>query len=77
MAEGHDGKVQFCKCDVMSWEVQVEMFKAATAKSPGKSCDVVIANAGVSGLDGLFKMDGTDFAAESVSAKRGADAIHD
>ena len=51
-------KVHFCKCDVLNWDDQVAMFKAAVANSPSKSCDVVIANAGVAGQDGLAKLDG-------------------
>jgi len=37
----------FVQCDTRSWEDQVRMFEAAISKSPGKSVDVVIANAGV------------------------------
>ncbi|PGH05247.1 hypothetical protein AJ79_06858 [Helicocarpus griseus UAMH5409] len=48
------GKAQFVKCDVRSWEEQVLMFETAAAKSPSKSCDIVIANAGRAGPDGLF-----------------------
>jgi len=57
LAKEHEGKVQFCKCDVVNWEDQVAMFKAAVANSPSKSCDVVIANAGVGGHDDLAKLD--------------------
>jgi hypothetical protein len=34
------------------------MFKQAVAKSPDKSCDIVIANAGVSGPDELYALEG-------------------
>jgi hypothetical protein len=34
------------------------MFKQAVANSPDKSCDIVIANAGVSGADELFALEG-------------------
>jgi hypothetical protein len=34
------------------------MFKQAVADSPDKSCDIVIANAGVSGADELFALEG-------------------
>lgn len=43
--------VVFSKCDVTSWEDQVELFKFAKAKSPSGGIDVVIANAGVYGPD--------------------------
>lgn len=50
--------VQFVKCDTTSWTDQLHMFKQAVANSPDKSCDVVIANAGVSGADELFALEG-------------------
>ena len=53
-----DRNVQFFKCDTTSWNDQLHMFKQAVAKSPGKSCDIVIANAGVSGADELFALEG-------------------
>jgi hypothetical protein len=34
------------------------MFKAAIQGSPGKSCDIVMANAGVSGPDPVFNVGG-------------------
>ncbi len=34
------------------------MFKQAVANSPAKSCDIVIANAGVSGPDDVYAMEG-------------------
>ena len=37
------------------------MFKAAISKSPHHSCDIVIANAGVSGIDDVFKLDGSTY----------------
>lgn len=46
------------RCDVTSWEDQVAMFKAAVANSPEKSCDIVVANAGIGGEDSIFKFDG-------------------
>ncbi|KEF55110.1 uncharacterized protein A1O9_08763 [Exophiala aquamarina CBS 119918] len=39
--------VCFVKCDTRSWDDQVQMFESAVAKSPSKSVDIVIANAGV------------------------------
>jgi NAD(P)-dependent dehydrogenase (short-subunit alcohol dehydrogenase family) len=50
-------KVQFVKSDVTSWPSLVTLFKAAVANSPDKSVDIVIANAGVSGVDDVFKLD--------------------
>jgi len=49
--------VVYVKCDTRSWDDQLGMFKQAIAKSPAKSCDVVIANAGVSGADPLYALD--------------------
>ncbi|KAJ5718368.1 hypothetical protein N7488_004014 [Penicillium malachiteum] len=43
---------QFVKCDITSWEDQVALFEAALANSPHKSCDIVIANAGISRASG-------------------------
>lgn len=33
------------------------MFKAAIANSPSKGVDIVVANAGISGVDSMFKLD--------------------
>ena len=51
---------QFVKCDILQWEDQVTMFEEARNKSPNKSIDIVIANAGIGrGTgDSLFKLDG-------------------
>ncbi len=51
-------QAQFVKCNVTLWEDQVAVFKAAVANSPHKSCDIVVANAGVSGPDDVFQFDG-------------------
>ncbi|KAJ6024173.1 hypothetical protein N7540_004970 [Penicillium herquei] len=53
---------QFVKCNITSWEDQVAMFEAAIANSPHKSCDIVIANAGISRASGddLWPLDGTN-----------------
>ncbi|KAN0089650.1 short chain dehydrogenase reductase [Hyaloscypha variabilis] len=50
------GNVQFVKCDVRNWDDQVRMFEAAVSSSPHKSCDVVIANAGIVGADDLYQL---------------------
>ncbi|KAI0136170.1 short chain dehydrogenase reductase [Xylariales sp. AK1849] len=46
-------KAIFVECDVRNWDEQVAVFETATAASPFKSIDVVIANAGVVGADDL------------------------
>jgi len=56
--------VQFVKCDTRDWDQQVNLFKKAKASSPAKSCDVVIANAGVSGPDEIFASSGLEDATE-------------
>ncbi|KAE8310455.1 hypothetical protein BDV41DRAFT_590350 [Aspergillus transmontanensis] len=43
---------QFVKCNITSWDEQVSVFEAAIANSPSKSCDIVIANAGISRASG-------------------------
>ncbi|KAJ5993508.1 hypothetical protein N7451_009232 [Penicillium sp. IBT 35674x] len=43
---------QFIKCNITSWEEQVAMFEVAIKNSPYKSCDIVIANAGISRASG-------------------------
>jgi NAD(P)-dependent dehydrogenase (short-subunit alcohol dehydrogenase family) len=50
---------QYVRCDVTSWSDQAAMFKAAIEGSPNKSCDVVVANAGVSGPDPVYNVSGT------------------
>jgi len=47
---------QFIKCDVTNWDQQVEAFEVAMKNSPQKSCDIVIANAGILGHDGVFTL---------------------
>ncbi|OQU97178.1 hypothetical protein CLAIMM_03153 [Cladophialophora immunda] len=51
------GKAQFVKCDVTNWEQQVSAFEAAVQNSPHKSCDIVIANAGIVGSDDMSKLE--------------------
>ena len=48
---------QFVKCNVSIWEDQVALFKAAISNSPHKSCDIVVANAGISGPDPVYQLD--------------------
>lgn len=56
------------KCDVRDWSQQVAVFEAAVRNSPDKSCDIVIANAGVVGVDNLLNFQGPP--ASSYSATR-------
>ncbi|KAK5996385.1 5'-hydroxyaverantin dehydrogenase [Cladobotryum mycophilum] len=44
----------FVKVDVGSWDDQLQLFKTALAKSPSRSLDIVIANAGHSGRDPIY-----------------------
>ncbi|KAJ9605915.1 hypothetical protein H2200_009764 [Cladophialophora chaetospira] len=44
---GIGANVAFVKCDTRSWEDQIQVFETAYSKSPQKSVDIVIANAGV------------------------------
>lgn len=41
-----------------SWEDQLALFKLAISKSPRKSIDIVVANAGISGPDDVFTIEG-------------------
>jgi NAD(P)-dependent dehydrogenase (short-subunit alcohol dehydrogenase family) len=50
--------VQFVKCDTTSWEDQLNLFKSAVAASPAKSVDIVVANAGITGPDEIFELEG-------------------
>lgn len=48
-----DGEtVAFVKCDIRKWEDQIQLFETAKTKSPSRSVDVVIANAGISRSSG-------------------------
>lgn len=53
-------KVVFVKCDIRIWEDQIKLFETAKTRSPSKSVDVVIANAGISRSSGdsLWNLDG-------------------
>lgn len=51
-----DFSYQYLKCDVTSWQDQLAVFRAAIARSPQKSLDVVIANAGIGGNDSVFQL---------------------
>lgn len=47
-------KVAFVKCDTRVWEEQAVLFKTASERSPSRGVDIVLANAGISGLDPVF-----------------------
>jgi hypothetical protein len=44
---------------VTKWEDQVRLFEEARAFSPSQKIHYVIANAGITGHDDVFKFDGT------------------
>ena len=69
------GRAQFIPCDITNWDDQVRMFDASVANSPELSCDVVIANAGISRSSGdsLWKLDGTVSRDDSVQRRAVAD----
>lgn len=50
----------FVKCNITDWDGLVTLFETAKSKSPHKSVDVVIANAGISRSSGdsLWTLDG-------------------
>ncbi|KAH8695552.1 hypothetical protein BGW36DRAFT_463120 [Talaromyces proteolyticus] len=45
-------KVSFVQCDIREWDDLIRLFETAKTKSPCKSVDVVIANAGISRSSG-------------------------
>ncbi|KAL6243082.1 hypothetical protein RBB50_010182 [Rhinocladiella similis] len=47
-------------CDVTSWDDQLALFKLAISKSPQKTVDIVVANAGISGPDDVFSVEDTE-----------------
>ncbi|KAK4893569.1 hypothetical protein LTR27_008036 [Elasticomyces elasticus] len=51
---GGESKATFVKCDVLSWQDQLKLFKTAIERSPSKGVDIVLANAGISGQDDIF-----------------------
>lgn len=52
-----EDKAHFVHCDVLKWQDQLHLFLTALDKSPSKTIDIVIANAGISGLDDLASDD--------------------
>lgn len=61
-AELGPDKVLFVPGDVLVWQDQVKLFKTALEKSPSKTIDVVIANAGIGEIedDVLKQVEGSD-----------------
>lgn len=53
---------QCTKCSVTNWDDQVRALEAAVRNLRSKSCDIVIANAGVVGQDDMFTLEGKGFA---------------
>ncbi|KAI9708901.1 MAG: hypothetical protein M1828_002573 [Chrysothrix sp. TS-e1954] len=49
---GNDN-VHFVYCNVTDWQSQVNLFKEAAKLSPHGGIDIVVANAGIAGLDGF------------------------
>lgn len=47
-------QVQFVPTNVMMWEDQVNLFRKAIERSPSKSLDIVVSNAGISGKDPVW-----------------------
>ncbi|USW50069.1 Putative short-chain dehydrogenase/reductase SDR, NAD(P)-binding domain superfamily [Septoria linicola] len=47
--------VAFVQGDVLNWKDQTTLFKAALEKSPSKTIDIVIANAGIGGKDDVLE----------------------
>ena len=47
--------VHFFRCDVTDWQSQVEFFRHAVMLSPHGGIDVVVANAGVAGMEPLHE----------------------
>ena len=62
-------RVMFVRCNISEWDDQVRMFEKAIEASPNRSCDIVVANAGISRSSGdsLWKLDGKLYALEYLS----------
>lgn len=52
-----DDKVSFVHCNVLDWADQLRLFHTALKKSPSKTIDIVVANAGISSNDDLISDD--------------------
>jgi NAD(P)-dependent dehydrogenase (short-subunit alcohol dehydrogenase family) len=58
-------QVTFVPTNVTVWEDQVNLFKTAIARSPSKSLDIVVSNAGISGKDPVW-WDDSEFDGEPI-----------
>lgn len=47
----------FVQTDVTSWEEQLNACKVALTKSPSRTLDIFVANAGITTTDSLFEND--------------------
>ena len=45
----------FVQCNVTTWSDQVNLFKTAISRSPNKTVEIVVANAGISGADTVWR----------------------
>lgn len=52
-----EDQVSFVHCNVLKWQDQLHLFLTALKKSPSKTIDIVVANAGISGHDDLASDD--------------------
>lgn len=57
VSELGEGNVAFVPCNVLTWADQLSLFKTALSKSPSKTIDVVLANAGLNRVDEVFSQD--------------------
>lgn len=53
--ETKNDKIWFVACDVTNWDQQVNLFKEAVRLSPHGGIDVVVANAGIAGIEPLSR----------------------
>lgn len=54
-------RTTFVKCDVTSWEDQVNLFSEAENLSPSGKVHFVVPNAGIAPKDDVFSFDGMFF----------------
>ncbi|KFA76910.1 hypothetical protein S40288_06188 [Stachybotrys chartarum IBT 40288] len=59
-ADGRPFRTLFVQCNVTNWDEQVELFRKAAAFSPTGKIHYVIANAGITRDDEVFKFDGLE-----------------
>jgi NAD(P)-dependent dehydrogenase (short-subunit alcohol dehydrogenase family) len=61
--------IKFVRCDVTSWDDQVNIFRTAASMTPSGTIDHVVANAGIAIDDEVFSYDGASFFSYYVSAQ--------